>query len=184
MFGPIAFLIFIDEYCVDVRGIDGDGNLLRILERLTLCSFRDTSEKISVFTHLSLKTSLGSVSNKQVPDCVGLISTGEPLHTMIGLGKRANVVLRSTRSLPKARGKVSSRGRSLLSMKSDVSHSGESAAVHHAQTSRSSFSDESGMGDNDPAVARTVKTLSVAGSDMPASRQEKEARSVGGIPSR
>jgi hypothetical protein len=40
-----------------------------------------------------------------------------------------------------------------------------------------------GMGDNDPAVARTVKTLSVAGSDMPASRQEKEARSVGGIPS-
>jgi len=62
--------------------------------------------------------------------------------------------------------------------------SGESAVVHHAQTSLLSFSDESGMGDNDPAVARTVKTLSVAGSDMPASRQEKEARSVGEIPSR
>ncbi|MHA1484224.1 MAG: hypothetical protein ACTSPR_02775 [Candidatus Thorarchaeota archaeon] len=69
-------------------------------------------------------------------------------------------------------------------MKSGVSHSGESTAVHHAQPSLLSFSDESGMDDNDPAVARTVKTLSVAGSDMPASRQEKEARSVGGIPSR
>jgi len=69
-------------------------------------------------------------------------------------------------------------------MKSDVSHSGESAAVHHAQTSLLSLSDESGMGDNDPAVARTVKALSVAGSDMPVTRQEKEARSVGGISSR
>jgi hypothetical protein len=107
---------------------------------------------------VSLKASLCGVSNKQIPDCVGLISTGEPLHTMIGLGKWTNAVSRSTRSLPKARGKV--------------------------QTSLPSFSDESGMGDNDPAVARTVKTLSVAGSDMPASRQEKEARSVGGIPSR
>jgi len=103
---------------------------------------------------------------------------------MTGLGKWANAVSRSTRSLPKARGKVSSRGRSLLSIRSGVSHSGESAAVHHAQTSLLSFSDESGMGDNDPAVARTVKTLSVAGSDTPAVGQEKEARSVGGIPSR
>ena len=103
---------------------------------------------------------------------------------MIGLGKWANAVSRSTRLLPKTRGKVSSQGRSLLSMKSGVSHSGESAAVHHAQTSLLSFSDESGMGDNDPAVARTVKTLSVAGSDTPIAIQEKEARSVGGIPSR
>jgi len=103
---------------------------------------------------------------------------------MIGLGKWANAVSRSTRSLPKARGKVSSRRRSLLSMKRGISHSGESAAVHNAQMSLLSFSDESGMGDNDPAVARTVKGLSVAGSDTPAIVQEKEARSVGGIPSR
>ncbi len=115
---------------------------------------------------------------------VVLIIAGEPLHTMIGLGKWVNAVSRSARSLPKAQGKVSSRGRSLLSMKSCVSYSGESAAVHHAQTSLSSFSDESGMGDNDPAVVRTVKTLSVAGSDAPAVGQEKEARSVGEIPSR
>ena len=69
-------------------------------------------------------------------------------------------------------------------MGSGVSHFGEFAAVHHAQTSLLSFSDESGMGDNDPAVARTVKTLSVAGSDAPAVGQEKEARSVGETPSR
>ena len=117
-------------------------------------------------------------------DSVRSYMLGEPLHTMIGLDKWANAVSRSTRSLSKARGKVSSRRRSLLSMKSGVSHSGESAAVHHAQTSFLGFSDESGMGDNDPAVARTLKTLSVAGSDISASRQEKEARSVGGIPSR
>jgi len=103
---------------------------------------------------------------------------------MIGLGKWANAVLRSTRLLPKARGKISSRGRSLLSSEGPVSGIGESAAVHHARTSLLSFSDESEMGDNDPAVARTVKTLSVAGSDAPAVGQEKEARSVGGIQSR
>jgi hypothetical protein len=39
------------------------------------------------------------------------------------------------------------------------------------------------MGDNDLAVERIVKTLYVAGSDTPAVGQEKEARSVGGIPS-
>jgi hypothetical protein len=115
---------------------------------------------------------------------VVLIIIGELPHTMIGLGKWAIAVSRSTCSLPKAQGKVSSQGRSLLSMMSGVSHSGESAAVHHAQTSLLSFSDESGTGDNDPAVVRTVKTLSVAGCDAPAAGQEKEARSVGGIPSR
>jgi hypothetical protein len=39
------------------------------------------------------------------------------------------------------------------------------------------------MGDNDPAVAKTVEKLSVAGSDVPASAQEKDTGSVGGIPS-
>jgi hypothetical protein len=33
-------------------------------------------------------------------------------------------------------------------------------------------------------VVRTVETLSVAGSDVPVVKQEKEARSSGGIPSR
>ncbi|MDF1540497.1 MAG: hypothetical protein P1Q69_16495 [Candidatus Thorarchaeota archaeon] len=62
-----------------------------------------------------------------------------------------------------------SRGKSLLSKRELTSGSGESAAVH--------------IGDEDPAVAKTVETLTVAGSDEPARRQEKEARSVGGIPS-
>jgi hypothetical protein len=85
---------------------------------------------------------------------------------------------------PKARRKKPSHGKSLLSKKEPSSGSGESAAVHHAQTSLLSFSDESGKGDYDPAVIRTVETLSVVGSDAPISAQEKEARSSGGIPSR
>jgi len=40
------------------------------------------------------------------------------------------------------------------------------------------------MSDNDPAVARTVENLSVAGSDAPALVQEEEARTVEGTPSR
>ncbi len=80
--------------------------------------------------------------------------------------------------------KKSSRGKSLLSKRELTSGSGESAAVHHAQMSHLSFSDDTGKGDDDPAVVRTVETLVVAGSDEPASAQEKEARSVGEIPSR
>ena len=78
----------------------------------------------------------------------------------------------------------SSRGKSLLSSKGLVSGLGESAAVHRAQTSLLSFGDEVEMSDKDPAVARTVESLSVAGRDTPVVKQEKEARTVGGIPSR
>jgi hypothetical protein len=46
-----------------------------------------------------------------------------------------------------------------------------------------SSSDEADGSDDDLAVERTVETLSVTGSDDPASIQEKEAWSVGGIPS-
>ena len=80
--------------------------------------------------------------------------------------------------------KPSSKGKSLLSKKEPSSSSGESAAVHFAQTSLHSFGDKVMMSDNDPAVANTVETLSVAGSDASAFKQEKEARSSGGIPSR
>jgi hypothetical protein len=104
---------------------------------------------------------------------------------MIGLGKWVNAVSRSPRSLLKTRGKTnSSQGRSLLSSKGSVSGLGESAAVHHAQTSLLSLGDEVEMVDKDPAVARTVEILSVAGSDTPAVKQEKEAMTVRGIPSR
>ncbi len=64
------------------------------------------------------------------------------------------------------------------------SGSGESAAVHFVQMDLLSFGDEVESSDNDPAVVRTVETLSVAGSDTPALVQEEEARTVGGTPSR
>ena len=69
-------------------------------------------------------------------------------------------------------------------MKEPTSGSGKSAAVHFVQSDLASFSDGTCKSDNDPAVVRTVETLSVAGSDGPTYKQEKEAGSSGGIPSR
>jgi hypothetical protein len=40
--------------------------------------------------------------------------------------------------------------------------------------------DEAEKGDDDPAVVRTVESLSAVGNDTPMSRQENEARSDGG----
>ncbi|MGD9394903.1 MAG: hypothetical protein PVJ05_00560 [Candidatus Thorarchaeota archaeon] len=73
--------------------------------------------------------------------------------------------------------------KSLLSEKEPASGFGESAVVHYAQSGLASFSDGAGESDYDSAVVRTVETLSVVGSDAPTSRQEKEARSEGGIQS-
>ncbi|TFH05945.1 MAG: hypothetical protein E4H14_11735 [Candidatus Thorarchaeota archaeon] len=101
-----------------------------------------------------------------------------------GLGKWEYSVQTGKRSRLKARKRNStSKGKSLLSVKEQTSGSGESAAVHFVQSDLASFSDEAGESDNDPAVVRTVETLSVVGSDVPTSVQEKEARSSGGIPS-
>ena len=102
---------------------------------------------------------------------------------MIGLGKWEYSVHTGKRSQLKAQRK-SSKGKSLLSKKELLSGSGEPAAVHFAQSDLARFSDESSKSDNDPAVVRTVETLSVPGSDVLVSKQEKEARSSGGIPSR
>jgi len=114
-----------------------------------------------------------------------LLST---LNTMKGLGMwTRSVVPRTTnrRARLKARKKKPSfKGKSLLSNKELTSGSGESAAVHFAQSSLLSFGDESTKSDNDHAVVRTVENLSVAGSDASALKQGKEARSSGGIPSR
>ncbi len=104
---------------------------------------------------------------------------------MRGLGKWASVVDAAQSTRLKARKKKpSSKGKSLLSKKEPISGSGESAAVHFVQSDLVSFSDGTGESDNDPAVVRTVETLSVAGSEAPAIKQEKEVRSSGGIPSR
>ena len=101
---------------------------------------------------------------------------------MIGLGKWASAVARSSRL--KARRKISSsQGKSLLSEQGPSSGSGESAVVHYARMSLLSLGDKSEMSDNDPTVVKTVEMLSVVGSDVPTSVQEKEARSSGGIPS-
>ncbi|MFW9770098.1 MAG: zinc ribbon domain-containing protein, partial [Candidatus Thorarchaeota archaeon] len=112
-----------------------------------------------------------------------MLKLTKSLHSVRGLGMWTRVLDKTQRARLKARKKKSSQGKSLLSSKDQTSGLGESAAVHHTQTSLFSFSDESGKGDNDPAVENTVETLSVVGSDAPTSRQEKDARSSGGIPS-
>ena len=93
---------------------------------------------------------------------------------------------RSQRARLKTRGKSSKksfRRKSLLSTKELTSGTGESAVVHYVQSDLASFSDGTGESDDDPAVVRTVETISVVRSDIPALKQEKEARSSGGIPS-
>ncbi len=110
-----------------------------------------------------------------------LIMLTSSLHGVGGQGKWASAIARSKR--PKAR-RTKSNGKSLLSKGDASSDPGESAAVHHAQMSLSDFGDKIEMGDNDPAVGKTVENLSVAGSDSSAVVQEKEAGSTGGIVSR
>ncbi|GAF81675.1 unnamed protein product, partial [marine sediment metagenome] len=62
---------------------------------------------------------------------------------------------------------------SSLPARDHTSGPGESAAVHFVQLDLSSIGDETGVSDNDPAVVNAVEGLSVAGSDAPATRQEK-----------
>ncbi len=125
--------------------------------------------------------------NGSVNIAARMLTLTSSLHDVRGLGLWTRAVVRGTtyrRTRPKARKKKPSQGKSLLSKKEFASGSRESAAVHIVQSDLTSFSDESGQSDNDPAVVRTVEILTVAGSDDPASIQEKEARSSGGIPSR
>jgi hypothetical protein len=96
---------------------------------------------------------------------------------MIGLGKwDISVQTGKCLRLKTQKKKSSSRGKSLLSEKESASGSRESAAVHFVQSDLASFSDGTGMSDNDPTVVRTVETLTVAGSDAPASVQEKKSQ--------
>ncbi len=108
------------------------------------------------------------------------------LHEVRGLGKWVDAIQQvGKRSRLKAQQKIdSSKGKSLLSKRGTASGPGESAAIHHAQMSLPDFGDDFKMGDEDLAVVKIVGTLTVAGSDEPVERQEKEARSSGGIPSR
>jgi len=110
-----------------------------------------------------------------------LIMLTKSLYSVRGLGKWENSVQAGKRSRLQARKKKPSRGKSLLSSKDQTSGLGESAAVHFVQTDLAGFSDETDESDNDPAVGSAMEALSVAGSDVPESAQEKEARSSGGI---
>ena len=114
-----------------------------------------------------------------------LITLTDSLHSVRGLGFWTRAVNRAKGRGPKAQGK-SSRRKSLLSNGDSTvtSSPGETAAVRLIQTDLLSAGGVcTELGDNDPAVAKTVEKLSVAGSDEPASAQEKETGSVGGIPS-
>ncbi len=114
-----------------------------------------------------------------------MLTLTKSLHSVRGLGLWTRAVVPRTtnrRARPKAL-KKSSKGKSLLSKMESTSCSGESAAVHFVQSDLASFSDVTGESDNDPAVESTVETLSVTGSDVLVSKQEKEARSSGGIQS-
>ncbi len=110
-----------------------------------------------------------------------LITLTESLHSVRGLGKWANAVSRSRNSRPNAQRGLMPRGKSLLSKKDEVSHPGESTAIHCVQADLLGFGDETESSDYDHAAARTVEKLSVAGSNTPAIEQEKKAKSVGGI---
>ncbi len=152
-----------------------------------MCGSKGTRPKQNYFHCPSCGHKTNADRNGSINIAARMLKLTKSLHNVRGLGLWTRALQKARRARPKAQGRISkrlSKGKSLLSKKGPTSGSGESAAVHHAQMSLLSFSDESGMGDNDPAVGRTVETLTVAGSDGPAKAQEKEARTVGGIPSR
>lgn len=113
-----------------------------------------------------------------------LVTLTKSLHSVRGQGKWNDAIQRAKSPRPQAQGKTPSRGKSLLSSKSQASGAGESAVIHTAQMSLLSFSDGAEMSDDDHAVERTVEILSAAGKDAPALQQEKEVRSIGGSASR
>ena len=153
------------------------------------CGSKGQRPKQNYFHCPSCGYSINADLNGSANIAARLLTLTKSLHSVRGLGLWTRAVVLGTtnrRARPKARKRISkrlSKGKSLLSKKELTSSSGESAAVHFVQSDLISFSDEASECDNDPAVENTVETLSVVGSDAPASVQEKEARSSGGIPS-
>ena len=128
---------------------------------------------------------LNADRNGSINIAARMLTLTSSLHDVRGLGMWTRALDKARRARLKARKKKpSSKGKSLLSKKEHTSGSGESAAVHFVQSDLVSFSDGTIKSDNDPAVVKTVETLSVSGSDAPVLKQEKEVRSIGGIPSR
>jgi transposase len=138
--------------------------------RCSSCGYKDNADK-----------------NGSINIAARMLTLTKSLHSVRGLGLWIRTLDRVRHACPKARrkrSKKSSKGKSLLSKKEQSSGSGESAAVHFVQSDLACFGDDAGKSDNDPAVVRTVETLTVTGNDEPASGQENEVRSVGGVPSR
>ncbi|MHA1633790.1 MAG: zinc ribbon domain-containing protein [Candidatus Thorarchaeota archaeon] len=152
------------------------------------CGSKGTRPRQNYFHCPSCGYSINADLNGSANIAARLLTLTKSLHSVRGLGLWTRTVVRATtnrRARPKARKKKPSfKGKSLLSTKESTSDFGESAAVHFVQSDLISFSDEASKSDNDPAVERTVEILSVAGSDALVVKQEKEARTSGGIPSR
>ncbi|MFW9887561.1 MAG: zinc ribbon domain-containing protein [Candidatus Thorarchaeota archaeon] len=150
------------------------------------CGRRGSRPKQNLFVCPTCGNKCNADKNGSTNIAGRLITLTDSLHSVRGLGFWTRAVDRARSRGPKARGK-SSRGKSLLSKGDAVaatSSPGETAAVRLIQTDllrTGGVCPE--LGDNDPAVAKTVERLSVAGSDVPASVQEKDTRSAGGIPS-
>ncbi len=149
------------------------------------CGSKGKRPKQNYFHCSSCGLKLNADRNGSINIAARMLMLTKSLHSVRGLGMWTRALDKARRAPPKTRKKMPSfKGKSLLSKMEPTSGSGESAAVHFVQSDLVSISDETGESDNDPAVVRTVEALTVAGSDAPASIQEKEARSSGGIPSR
>ncbi|MCK4278991.1 MAG: transposase [Candidatus Thorarchaeota archaeon] len=149
------------------------------------CGRKGNRPKQNLFVCSTCGNKCNADKNGSINIAGRLITITESLHSVRGLGFWTRAIERARSSGPKARRKTcSSRGKSLPPKRDNASGPRGSAAVHQVQLDLPSFGDETGMGDNDPAVENTVVKLSAAGSDAPAIGQEKEARSVGGISSR
>jgi len=149
------------------------------------CGAKGNRSKQNYFHCPSCGLQLNADRNGSINIAARMLTLTKSLHSVRGLGMWTRALDKARRARLKARKKKpSSKGKSLLSKKELSSGSGESAAVHFVQSDLVSFSDGTGESDNDPAVVSTVETLAVAGSDAPVIKQEKEARSSGGIPSR
>jgi transposase len=151
------------------------------------CGAKGTRPKQNYFHCSSCGLKLNADRNGSINIAARLLMLTKSLHSVRGLGMWTRAVVRGTtkrRAPLKARRKKPSQGKSLLSRKEKTSGSRESAAVHFVQSDLLSFGDKARMSDNDPAVVKTVETLTVVGCDVPTSVQEKEARSSGGISSR
>ncbi|MFW9887800.1 MAG: zinc ribbon domain-containing protein [Candidatus Thorarchaeota archaeon] len=147
------------------------------------CGSKGTRPRQNLFHCSSCGHRTNADRNGSINIAARMLMLTKSLHSVRGLSMWTRALDKARRARLKAQKKKSSQGKSLLSSKDSTSNLGESAAVHHAQTSLLSFSDDTEKGDDDPAVERTVETLSVVGGDGPAAVQEKEARSSGGIPS-